>query len=244
MEKIKHCLNWLVPRLRYRLQRPFTKVPTGTTRLATPPVPGSLTSRAATNADRTDAKVLFIAPIYNYYPVLIHALQAQTHENWELLLIHDGPNDFGLAATIAAFNDERIDYSETALRHNDWGHSLRRDALERIAQEKSGDHIVVTNADNYYVPGFLSLMLNAFEDDIVVVYCDAVRSHLGWALLDARLALGWIDCGVVMARREEALAIGLTSTEFAADWTYIDGLASAYGYDRILKLPRPLFVHN
>ena len=56
--------------------------------------------------------------------------------------------------------------------------------------------------------------------------------------------IGSIDCGCVMVRREEALAIGWTSTESAADWVYIDALASAYGLDRFLKLPRPLFVHN
>ena len=173
MKKTTQGLQWLAARVGFTLHLPLRRVRAGTTRLAAPPVRGSLTNRAATDPDRKDAKVLFIAPIYNYYPILVHALQAQTHDNWELLLVHDGPNDLGLAATVAAFNDERIDYSETALRHNDWGHSLRRGALERIAQEKSGDYIVVTNADNYYAPGFLSLMLNAFEDDTVVT-CTAM----------------------------------------------------------------------
>ena len=129
MKKIKHGLQWLAARVGFTLHLPLRRVPAGTTRLAAPPVRGSLTNRAATDPDRKDAKVLFIAPIYNYYPILVHALQAQTHDNWELLLVHDGPNDLGLAATVAAFNDERIDYSETALRHNDWGHSLRRERI-------------------------------------------------------------------------------------------------------------------
>ena len=244
MKKIKHGLKWLAASVGFTLHLPLRRVPAGTTRLAAPSVRGCLPSRAATNADRADAKVLFIAPVYNYYPILIHALQAQTHDNWELLLVHDGPNDLGLAATIAAFNDKRIDFLETTLRHNDWGHSLRRYALERIAQEKSGDYIVVTNADNYYVPGFLSLMLNAFEDDTVVTYCNAVHSHRGWTHLDTRIARLYIDCGVVMARREEALSVGWTSTEFAADWTYVDGLASSYGLDRFIKVQQALFVHN
>ena len=244
MKKTTQGPQWLAARVGFTLHLPLRRVRAGTTRLAAPPVRGSLTNRAATDPDRKDAKVLFIAPIYNYYPILVHALQAQTHDNWELLLVHDGPNDLGLAATVAAFNDERIDYSETALRHNDWGHSLRRGALERIAQEKSGDYIVVTNADNYYAPGFTSLMLNAFEDDTVAVYCDAAHSYRTWRLLNTRVTLGSIDCGCVMVRREEALAIGWTSTESAADWVYIDALASAYGLDRFLKLPRPLFVHN
>ena len=244
MKKTTQGLQWLAARVGFTLHLPLRRVRAGTTRLAAPPVRGSLTNRAATDPDRKDAKVLFIAPIYNYYPILVHALQSQTHDNWELLLVHDGPNDLGLAATVAAFNDERIDYSGTALRHNDWGHSLRRGALERIAQEKSGDYIVVTNADNYYAPGFISLMLNAFEDDTVAVYCDAVHSHRGWAHLDTSISLRSIDCGCVMVRREEALTIGWTSTEFAADWVYIDALASAYGLDRFLKVQRPLFVHN
>ena len=65
-------------------------------------------------------------------------------------------------------------------------------------------------------------MLNAFEDDTVAVYCDAVHSHRGWAHLDTSISLRSIDCGCVMVRREEALTIGWTSTEFAADWVYID----------------------
>lgn len=190
-------------------------------------------------------KVLFIAPVYNYYPILIHALQMQTYPDWEILLIHDGPETIGLRRRIEAIGDLRVRFHETDQRFNDWGHSLRAVALQIISEVPiSGDHIVVTNADNYYVPGFIEQMLRGFDSDIVAVYCAMIHNHHNWKLIDSTPKRGSIDCGCMMVRREVSLAVGWRSREHHADWVYIQDIIRRFGLQRLRKIPNVLFVHN
>jgi hypothetical protein len=185
-------------------------------------------------------RVLFIAPIYKYYPQLVPSLLAQTYKNWRLLLFHDGP-DFGpLKTQIEAFNDPRVELAWTDRRYNDWGHSLRAIGL-RFA--KDADFIVHTNADNYYVPDFCNQMVHAFREETVAVYCDMVHSYYSWGILPAKIQFGKIDCGAVMFRAKVALEIGWPSRAFAADWVMINEVHQKYR-DRFEYIPRPLFVHN
>lgn len=191
------------------------------------------------------AKVLFVAPIYNYYPILAHALVAQTVSEWELLLLHDGPNATGLAASLRQLGDPRVRYYESPTRYNDWGHSLRAMGLEQIATEPiEGDFVVVTNGDNYYCPGFVETMLRAFESSVVAVYCPMIHNHYGWRLIDSRLEHKWIDCGCLMARRDVAINTGWTSREYSADWSYVSQMIGNYGAHRIKRIDNILFVHN
>jgi GT2 family glycosyltransferase len=191
------------------------------------------------------AKVIFVAPIYNYDPILVHALALQTHPNWELLLIHDGPNSTGLQERLEQLNEPRVRYYKSSRRYDDWGHSLRDLGLKHIENEPiEGDFVVITNADNYYCPGFLKIMLAAFEASLVAVFCPMIHDHHGWRLLDAQLEHKHIDCGCVMVRREAALETGWTSREYAADWVYISQLVTRYGSHRLKKIDNVLFVHN
>lgn len=191
------------------------------------------------------AKVLFIAPIYNYYPILVHALQLQTHRDWELLLIHDGPNATGLRALMERLGDPRIRYYESVRRFDDWGHSLRAMGLQAIAAEPiEGDFVIITNADNYYAPPFVEYMLGAIDTRAVAAYCPVVHSHRKWTTIDSELRHQFIDCGCVMARRDAALEVGWASREHSADWVYIDAMVRRFGKDGFRKIPNVLFVHN
>lgn len=67
--------------------------------------------------DEASSVCRFVAPIYNYLPVLTLPLQAQTYENWELLIIHDGANAGGLSAFLDSLNDPRIRFYQTDERH-------------------------------------------------------------------------------------------------------------------------------
>lgn len=191
------------------------------------------------------SRVIFIAPVYEYDPILVPALQLQGHQDWQLLLIHDGPNHQGLSERLRSLADPRVRYYETPERINDWGHSLRALALENIAEEPiEGDYVVITNGDNYYCPGFTEQMLAAFDGDTVAVYCRMSHNHRRWALIDSRLEHQFIDCGCIMVRRTAALDVGWRSREHAADWEFVRDLLARYGQERFRKLETVLFVHN
>lgn len=189
-------------------------------------------------------RIAIIAPIYNYYPLLIHSLQSQTLSNWELILIHDGPNATGLAEFTRQTQDDRIVYFATDTRHNDWGHTLRALGLEMLRDRADVEFVLVTNADNYYVPDFLRQMVMAFEPEDVAVFCDVIHSHRGWSMLKTDLRKSCIDCGALLVRRRSAVDVGWSSRTFSADWDYVRDLLERHSSDRFRKLPRALFVHN
>jgi hypothetical protein len=182
-------------------------------------------------------RVHFIAPWFEYYPILCDSLRLQTHQDWTLDLIHDGPwkeQPHG-AWTV----DSRIRANHTMKRYGDWGHSLRAMALEGYSTD--ADFIIVTNADNYYVPGFLGTMLKNVGDHSGA-YCDCLHSHHGWRLLPAKMKCNHIDCGSLMVRAGLAQETPWTSRRFAADWDWIESLLKKT--TDFVHVPLPLHVHN
>lgn len=201
--------------------------------------------------------VLFIATIYNSYPQIISSLICQTMSNWELLLIHDGKNDTNIKQIVQNFNDERITYIEYPERINDYGHTLRKWALNEIKNKKidtKSDYIVITNADNYYVPTFIEKMVTQFDySDIIVTYCSGMlhsykspqpEGDHEYGTIKTKLELGHIDCGGIMVKKDEACEIGWNNLDIYSDWTYIEDIIKKYGKDKFSKILGTLFIHN
>lgn len=201
--------------------------------------------------------VLFICPIYNSYPQIISSLICQTQQNWELLLIHDGENSTGLKLLIDSYKDNRITYIESAYRKNDWGHSLRKWALEEVKNKRRGTeakYVVITNPDNYYIPTFIEEMTKPFiNPNIIATYCSHfVHGYLSpnkegdhrFGVITTELKLGMIDCGGVVVRKEEAGEVGWKSLDIYSDWTYFEDLIKKYGQDKWRRVLGTLFVHN
>lgn len=182
-------------------------------------------------------KVLFICPMFNNYPQIISALMCQTHHNWELWLIHDGPG------TNPKCEDSRVKYMETAKHQGNWGHYIRRDYLQK---EHDADFVVITNADNYYVPSFCEAMIAGFGFNNVATYCaKMVHSYVKWGILECRLSRGYLDCGGVMVRADVANEIGWRDIEsHSSDWIYFADIIQKYGAARWSKIPGCLFTHN
>jgi len=189
-----------------------------------------------------NATIRVIAPWYGYYPILCDALRLQTYAHWTLDLVHDGPEIRPHTGAWRA--DPRITIRHTERRYNDWGHSLRAEALtaERLAAAgRMPDYVVVTNADNYYAPPFLEAML-LMAAGRSGAYCDCVHSHYGWRLLPAALTLNHIDCGSLLVETDLAIAVGWPGRQFAADWQWIAALLAKGG--QFVHVAHPYFVHN
>ena len=103
------------------------------------------------------------------------------------------------------------------------------------------EFVCITNHDNYYMPGFLDLMLSAI-DKHDGAYCDMIYNYKRWIVWPARLQQGRIDCGSVIARSSLALRAGFLSRRHAADWDWI--LAMLNISRDFVRVPLPLFVHN
>jgi hypothetical protein len=200
-----------------------------------------------TDRPQTD-KVTFICTIYNTYPQIISSLILQTHQDWELILIHDGPNESGLKRHIP--NDPRIKYIETKERKGNWGHSLRAWALEEINKGNLSDpdYIVITNADNYHVPVYTEYMLKGFKKSHTAVasYCDKMtHSYKAWDVIPVKLEKGYVDCAGVMVKKEVACEVGWRDTEsHSSDWTFFSDIASRYSWKNFISVKGALLVHN
>ena len=190
-------------------------------------------------------KVLFVSPIFNSFPLLAVSLIDQTYENWELLFVHDGPSH-QLTQTARAIieSDERIRLMETDVRANDWGHTPRQWGFREVANGIEADFVVVTNSDNFHVPGFTEKMLEHFDDETHAVYCDMVHEYYSWRNFVTRLEYSFIDCGCVMARRDTALAAGWNDNTYEGDWRYVADLIDQCGTKAFRKVKATLFVHS
>lgn len=193
-------------------------------------------------------KITFICLIYNSYPQIISSLICQSYKNWELVLIHDGPNSTGLKEMIT---DERIKYIETEERVGNWGHALRQWALNEVKENRmaaDSDYIVITNADNYHVPEYCQYMLDGFinKPAAVAVYCSAmVHSYVHWNIIHCTPKLGFIDCAGVMVRKEVAADVGWRDiVDPSSDWTYFEDIIKKYGLPNFVPVKGCLLVHN
>ena len=192
-----------------------------------------------------DFKVIFVSPIYKSFPVLAVSLLEQTYDNWELLFVHDGPSDeIGDIARSLIESDKRIRFIETEQRANDWGHTPRQRGFQEVESKIEGDFLVVSNSDNYHVPGFVEKMLEAFDDSTDAVYCNMSHDYYSWRNFDTRLEYSFVDCGCVMARRDIALAAGWNDNSYEGDWKYVSDLVDQRGIMRFKKLNATLFVHS
>lgn len=202
-------------------------------------------------AQQKNNKVVFICPIYEQYPQIISSLICQTYKNWELLLIHDGPEINGLEKIVQNYNDERIKFIIYPNRTGGYGHELRAWALQEIANGRlSSDvgYIVVTNGDNYHVPAYCEYLLSGFDKlpGSVAAYCSSmVHNYTKWNVLQTKFELGYIDSAGVMVKKDAACAVGWSDTKsHSSDWTYFSEIAAKYNKSNFVKVDGCLLVHN
>jgi hypothetical protein len=189
-------------------------------------------------------KVTVICPIFNTYPHIIHSLIAQTYKNWELILVHDGANETNLKSIIASINDPRIKYSETKSRSGNWGHKIRSEEIQKLP---NNGYVLITNPDNYHVPGYFEKMLAGFtSENVKATYCSKmVHSYVEWKTIDCYLKRGYLDCAGVVIRNEVAKRVGWNDIEsHSADWFFFNDIGKMYGFSSFARVEGCLLVHN
>lgn len=185
--------------------------------------------------------------------VLIQSFLNQTDSNWNLHVLHDGPSvEFNkLADSYMSEYASRLRFSSSEKRFNDYGHSLREIGL----RASTGDYVLITNDDNYYVPVYMRLVNLAIarcSPDLIIY--DMVHSHEfpgnriqeSYSFFPTAFMRNSLDMGSGLVKGDLARMSNFKDKGFAADWDYFSNIAYAArdSQMRIIKIPKILFVHN
>jgi glycosyltransferase involved in cell wall biosynthesis len=192
--------------------------------------------------------ITIIAVTYGHIESLkcfINSIKSQTNDNWNLFIVHDGPNP-SLKESIINENylNDKINFIEHPIRTQNYGHILRKWSLENL---NLSERVLLTNADNYYTPTLVDEVLKFNED---FIYFDVVHSHSNksnhnkstYGFMNTHLISGKIDMGCVIVKSELAKKVGFNSISFEADWHYFEDILKTK--PSILKINKVLFVHN
>ena len=206
-------------------------------------------------------KVHVIAVAYKRYGelrVFVQSWLNQSDRNWILTVIHDGHDDefIQIMKYFTALEPDKIDYKCTDIRFNDYGHSLREIGLHSAR----GDYVLLTNADNYYIPKALEFinaaLLEHKSSKVDVVMFDMVHSHTNpgmrklpaYSFFEVSYQRESIDMGAAIVATDLAKKAGFSDKSFAADAAYFESVASKKnaGGEKlyIIKIPSVLLIHN
>ena len=176
--------------------------------------------------------------------LLINAMLCQSANNWKLTLVSDG-HDVPTEKLVSIYSGEQesIQYLHTDKTYGDFGHTPREFGLERA----TGDWIILTSDDNYYVPTFIEEFTKVAEssEDVGFIFCDMNHDHHDYQPERTVLQEQHIDMGCFAVRSDIAKSVGFTSKRMQADWDYICAIMEKHGNEfKTIKIEKVLFVHN
>lgn len=181
--------------------------------------------------------VICVADRPERLPVLVWSLIAQTHRDWELIILDQSAEgdvarhcQSALALAGRAISVVRTD------RVGDWGYTAKQAAAKALA---SGDAFLFPQDDAYYVPTALATLVAALEPGARVALCGWLYDLFGFAPMPPHPAIGHVDVGGFLVRRDVFLATGWPSTRQTADGEFIVEVAAGGG---VALCPGVLYV--
>lgn len=189
--------------------------------------------------------------------VFVQSIINQTQTNWNLHVLHDGFNDefCDIMEGYQRKKPMQITYECTSERFNDYGHSLREIGLKKA----TGQYVLITNADNYYIPKtleFIDIAIQNSDHKPDVIMFDMVHSHENagetkapsYSFFKVSYKRNFIDMGAAVVETSLAQRAGFSDKSFAADATYFENVLNKKieSGSRLIvtKIPRVLLVHN
>lgn len=174
---------------------------------------------------------------------LLYSLKAQTYQNWQVVVVHDGPiaHDHASLKLMDRVSeiDPRITLVETDERLKSFGHKHRHE----YAKASSADILGFTNDDNYYAPVYFEWMIHEMlAKKAELAYCDMVHSHKLWKPFTTAPRYKHLDMGGFLAKRSLVERTPWTDYSFSGDGMFINALTA--NSRKTVKVASTLFVHN
>lgn len=211
---------------------------------------------------KTGSKKLHVIAVafqkHGQLKVFVQSWINQSEKNWILTVIHDG-NDEQFMEIMRSYkqtNPDKINYYCTEKRFNDYGHSLREIGLK----DACGDYVLLTNADNYYVPKSLEFIndelniIRPTDPDVVLFNMVHSHNHPGstklpaYSYFDTSFKINHLDMGAAIVKTNLAKKVGFSDKSYAADAVYFESIDQSMRLKgeklSIVKIPRVLLVHN
>jgi len=203
-----------------------------------------------------NAKIHILAVAHGRYgelKVFVQSIFNQSSDDWFLTICHDGPSDeFNvIMKNYAASAANKIKFFHTESRFNDYGHTLR----DLMLKEIQGEYVLLTNADNYFIPKAIEYLKNCtIETDAEVILFNMIHSHNRpggrplppYSFFETDFKRGSIDVSSAIVNKTLAEKVGFRDKTHDGDATYFeDILQQKKGQAlKVAKISRVLFVHN
>src|SRR5271165_2426032 len=113
----------------------------------------------------------------HHLPLFLHSCALQTDQRFKVIVHHDGNEGVSYEDTrIEMSKWPSVDMTASPVRHNDYGHSLRADALNFVDTK----YLNWNNSDNYLTPMFVQMFLQTMEDkDLDFCYSNILHNYPG-----------------------------------------------------------------
>lgn len=192
------------------------------------------------------SKIEFIIPTYtrtDHLMCIINSIYAQRSDRWSIHVVADCPPEGQLDKVMNYYDgDNRIKFTITDKRYNDWGHTPRNIGLEAAKEE----WVVMTGEDNYYTPVFVDHFLDQATPKTHFIYCDMIHNWVNaeYRYVTCSPAYGKIDIGNFAARTTYAKQLRLDTTFAQSDFKFIAEYLQKFPEGKLKYINKPLYVHN
>jgi hypothetical protein len=156
-------------------------------------------------------------------PLLVWSLIAQTHEDWQLIILDQSANGCVTHHVSSLKHDKRIVVRRVE-RHGDWGYHEKAKAARELA---SGEALMFPQDDSYYTPTALARLSAEIERGADLALCGWLYDLFGYLPMPPNPRVGHVDVGGFMVRRSTFLEHGWPDGTQTADGLFIERLVAS-----------------
>ena len=179
-----------------------------------------------------------VIPTYNRAEIIgraIRSVQAQTFEDWELIVVDDASED-ETEEVVAAFEDTRIRYIQHV--ENRGGAAARNTGI----RNSRGEYIAFLDSDDEWLPQKLEGQIRVFkkaDESVGLVYTGMIRKKGKYTEKKTPIYSGWIEEKLYLKNVIGSCSVGTVKSNVVNEVGYFDEkLNSAQDKDYWLRVSK------